>query len=91
MQPRLKVEPLVEEIVRLVVRKQEDDRLRWSEDGSVRVLVGQVFPKGSAVRETLAGRRKRFRAALSDRLAGEGWEEAGGNVFKRFGSAPTGN
>ena len=72
-QPRLQVEPLVEEIVRLVVAKQEDDRLQWREDGSVEVLVGKIIPAGSAVKQTLAGRRKRFRKALMERLRAEGW------------------
>jgi hypothetical protein len=47
MQPRLKVEPLAEEIVRLIVDKQEGDRLRWREGGSVKVLVGEVIPADS--------------------------------------------
>jgi hypothetical protein len=73
MQPRLKVEPLVEEIVRLIVAKQGDDRLQWHEDGSVKVLVGKIIPADSAVKQTLAGRRKRFREKLVERLEAEGW------------------
>jgi hypothetical protein len=73
MQARLKVEPLVEEIVRLIVAKQEDDRLQWHDDCSVKVLVGNIFPADSAVKQTLAGRRKRFRKALVERLGAEGW------------------
>jgi hypothetical protein len=73
MQPWLKVEPLAEEIVRLIVAKQEDDRLQWREDGSVKVLVGNIIPADSAVKQTLAGRRKRFRNALVERLGAEGW------------------
>jgi hypothetical protein len=73
MQARLKVEPLVEEIAGLVVAKQKDDRLQWHEDGSVKVLVGKIIPEGSAVKQTLAGRRKRFRKALVERLGAEGW------------------
>ncbi len=73
MQTRLKVEPLVEEIVRLVVAKQLDDRLQWHDDGSVKVLVGKIIPEDSAVKQTLAGRRKRFREKLTERLEAEGW------------------
>jgi hypothetical protein len=51
-QPRLKVEPLVDEIVRLIVTKQEDDRLQWREDGSVKVLVGKIIPADSALPES---------------------------------------
>jgi hypothetical protein len=63
-QPRLDVRALAEEVTSLIVRHQEDGRLRWYEDGRVRVLVGKVFPDASAVARTLAGRRKRFREAL---------------------------
>jgi hypothetical protein len=35
------------------------------------------LPEGSAVKQTLAERRNRFRAAFRDRLAGDGWREGG--------------
>ena len=73
MQARLKVEPLVEEIARLIVAKHEDHRLQWHEDGSVKVLVGKIIQESSALKQTLAGRRKRFRKALLERLGAEGW------------------
>jgi hypothetical protein len=81
--PRLDVGALAEEVASLILRHQEDGRLRWYEDGRVRVLVGKVLPKGTAVAQTLAGRRKRFRQALRDRLAVEGRMEVGVNVFTR--------
>jgi hypothetical protein len=46
-------------------------------------LFGTVLPKGSAVAQTLAGRRKRFRQALRGRLAAEGWREVGVYVYVR--------
>lgn len=73
MQHRLKVEPLVEEVVRLIVTKQKDQRLQWHDDGSVKVLVGKIIPADSAAKQTLAGRRKRFREKLTERLKAEGW------------------
>lgn len=73
MQARLKVEPVVEEIVRLVVTQQKDQRLQWHDDGSVKVLVGKIIPQDSAVKQTLAGRRKRFREKLTEQLEAEGW------------------
>jgi hypothetical protein len=73
MQPRLKVEPLFEEIVRLILAKEDDDRLQWHEDGSVKVLVGKIIRDDSAVKQTPIGRRKRFREKLVERLEAEGW------------------
>jgi hypothetical protein len=84
MQRRLDVSPLADGVARLIVAGQEDDRLTWNKDGSVRVRVGKILPEGSAVKQTLAGRRKRFRAALGERLAGEGWMEARANVYQRL-------
>src|SRR5258708_162268 len=69
----LDVGPLVAEIASLSVNRQEDARLRWQENGTVRVLVGEILPEGSAGKQTLAARRKRFREALIDRLKAEGW------------------
>jgi hypothetical protein len=81
-QPRLDVAAIAEEIATLIVSRKEDDRLRWYEDGRVRVLIGKVLPEGSAVKQTLAGRRKRFRAAVKEQLAGEGWQESGNNIYE---------
>lgn len=73
MQARLDVEATAEEIAGLIVTGKEDDRLQWYKDGRVRVLVGKVLPEGSAAKQTLAGRRRRFRAALTERLERECW------------------
>jgi hypothetical protein len=82
-QPRLDVRALAEEVANLILRHQEDDRLRWYEDGRVRVLVGKVLPDGSAATQTLAERRKLFRQALRERLAAEGWQEVGLHGYAR--------
>ena len=52
-QRRLDVRLLAEEIFRLIVERSEDPRLRWNEDGSVRVLIGQIISKRSAVPQTI--------------------------------------
>ena len=41
--------------------------------GAVRVLIGEILPEHSAVKEMLAGRRRRFAKALVDRLGSDGW------------------
>lgn len=80
---RLVVAAIAEEVVAQIVNHQKDHRLKWYADGRVRVLVGKVLPEGSAMKQTLAGRRKRFRAAVKERLAGRGWRECGVNVYER--------
>jgi hypothetical protein len=82
-QPRLDVQALAEEVANAIRQRRGDGRLRWYEDGRVRVLIGKVLPKGSAVKRTLAERRKRFRQALRDRLAENRWEEVGPHSYMR--------
>jgi hypothetical protein len=83
VQAKLKVEPLAEEIAAMVVKRQDDERLKWYGDGQVQVVIGEVLPEESAVKQTLAGRRKRFRQAITARLAQSGWEEVRANVYRR--------
>jgi hypothetical protein len=82
MQARLDVRPLAEEVATLVVAGQEDERLKWYEDGRVQVVVGKILPGRSGPKQTVAGRRKRYRAALKVRLAEQGWDEGGVNGFR---------
>ena len=86
MQPRLDVAPIAEEIVAQIVNRQEDHRLKWYADGRVRVLIGKVLPEGSAVKQTLAARRRRFWAAVDQRLADRGWKECKGGLYERSSS-----
>lgn len=83
MEKRLNVKPLADEITKLILAHTEDDRLRWCEDGRVKVLLSKIgdLAPGSAVNQTLAGRRKRFKAALRERL-GAGWKEERAWVFR---------
>lgn len=82
MQARLDLAAIAEEIVAQVVNRQQDHRLKWYADGRVRVLVGKVLLEGAAVRQTLAGRRKRLRAAVKERLEMERWEEVSVHVYR---------
>lgn len=73
-QPRLDVVPLVAEIISLVKRKKDDPRLKWYEDGRVRIFCGEFIPSDGP-EQTVTGRRTRFRAELVARMAEIGWEE----------------
>jgi hypothetical protein len=80
---RLDVEPLVVEVVRLVVGGIDDKRLYWSADhGTVRIAVGQFIPAGGPT-QTVEGRRKRFGAKLESAMAEAGWVKAGPATFVR--------
>jgi hypothetical protein len=65
----------------VIANRQEDDRLKWNKDGSVRVLVGNVLPASSAFGQTLQGRRERFRDALDEQMLLAGWFRVRVNVY----------
>ena len=77
MNPRLDVQPLVEEITRLILARTQDDHLSWKEDGSVRVMVSTLIPEGAIPKQTLQNRRKRFRLALEQKMKAAGWRSTG--------------
>lgn len=79
----LDVNPLADEVADVILQHAEDARLKWVNQGTVRVKIGVILPKGSAVKETLAKRRKRFRVALAERLAREGWVQISANKYEK--------
>ncbi len=82
--PRLDVRPIAEEVAHLILAGDwQDSRLTWRPDGSVRVRIGMILPVGSALRETLAGRRRRFRKSVEAELSEAGWQVLGWNVYGR--------
>jgi hypothetical protein len=77
----LDVRPLAKEIAQQILDHKEDTRLTWNNDGSVRVHIGKIFPKDSAVQQTLAGRRTRFRQTVEGLLEEKGWRRMRPNVY----------
>jgi hypothetical protein len=81
MAPRLYVRPLAEEIVRMILEHKVDDRLKWNDDGTVRVKIGKIIPDNAAT-QTVEGRRRRFREAVEDLLGSAGWQRVTWNVYR---------
>jgi hypothetical protein len=92
MKPKLNVKPLAEKIARLIIEGCDDNGLKWNADGSVRVLIGNVIPALSAVKQTLQDRRRRFRTELEALLTIHGWWKVTRDCFKTavrpYGSSP---
>jgi hypothetical protein len=86
MQPRLDVKPLVAKVVSLAGSGADDSFLRWSADRTrVTVMTGSVIP-ATGYRQTIEGRRKRFREALREAMKSSGWREVAGtspNTWER--------
>ncbi len=73
-QAPLKVNPIAAEIADKIIKHETDERLKYLKNGQVQVLTGKIL-EGSAVKETLIGRRKRFRKAMTNLLSTHGWKE----------------
>lgn len=86
--PRLHVKPIAEEIARHVMSDADHRAMKWSEDRCrVRIQIGAVIA-GTGFKQTVADRRKRFRASLRERLPG--WRETSPNVWARMDPVPQG-
>lgn len=81
-EPALNVNPIADEIRDLILNREQDDRLKWFNDRRVQILTGKIIPDWSTAKQTLAGRRKRFRKALTERLQIHGWRETRPSVYE---------
>lgn len=80
-EPVLKTKPLAEKIGKLILEKKDCDELKWVIDKSlVRVIAGKVLPNNVS-KQTLSGRRKRFRKDLAEFLKPYGWQEVYPNKY----------
>lgn len=77
------LEKRAEEIAVLIQNGAIDSQLRWKDAKTVNVVIEQIIPTNSGFKQTVQGRRKRFRQALEKVLAKSGWEHIGINAFRR--------
>lgn len=75
------VKAAADEIARLILAGQDDERLDRQEDGTVKVLARKIYPEGSGYKRTVEGRRQRLCQYIGSALAGHGWVKLGWNVF----------
>ena len=80
---RLDVKPIAREVAKLIQDNQHDDRLKWSGNDKVTIMIGKIIPAESAPSQTVTGRRKRFREALDELLSTSGWQILRANVYTR--------
>ena len=80
----LDVEPIAENVADTILNGESAPWLQRNRDG-VRVLSGQLLGDPSTPKQTLTGRRKRFRQALTRRLEPHGWEAKGAGFYGRSG------
>ena len=81
-QPPFKVEPVVDDLIRHIVHQTADERLEWTSDGDVKIIINKIDELNTEFQQTRADRRKRFREALDKGLAEAGWEKIGHYRFR---------
>jgi hypothetical protein len=83
MAKRVNVKGPATEIAEAILKNQECAGLKRYPDGRVKVLISAIIPHGLDFKQTVAGRRKRFRAALAALIQPHGWAEVSTNTYQR--------
>lgn len=74
----LKVTPLVARVIEAIRSKSTSDpAVKWRSVDRVELDVEQLVPSGEVPKQTLQGRRKRFRTELSAAMNAVGWSATG--------------
>jgi len=88
LEPRIKVAPLAEEYADLAVNRQLHHTLIWVPNGEVRINIALVPGLWNTnehgrtlAKETIDGRRRRFRKAFESILLPKGWSRIRANVY----------
>jgi hypothetical protein len=82
MAERIYIKPLAESILAAIRSGSGNELVEKRDDGTFSLNTTRIFPKGSAVRMTLEGRRKRLREAVAGVLLKEGWQRLGNDIFR---------
>lgn len=88
MAKRVNVKGPAAVIAEAILNGQESASLKRYPDGRVKVLISALLPHGDDFKQTVAGRRKRFRAALEALIKDKGWSEVSTNTYQRSASTP---
>ncbi|WP_395739414.1 hypothetical protein [Prosthecobacter sp.] len=83
MAKRMNVKGPAAEVAEAILNNQESAFFKRSPDGRVRILISDVVPSEGAFKQTVSGRRKRFRAALEALIKPHGWSEISTNTYKK--------
>jgi hypothetical protein len=84
-QLKLDTDDLASQVVESIVRRQATDALTWNKDGSVKIKVSELIPE-CGPKQTVSGRRRRFRKALDEQLAAHGWTSVSAYKYRHIDS-----
>jgi hypothetical protein len=85
----VRIEPIAEELAESIAMGRSDPRLKWRGDGTVRILMANIFSYDSGYMQTVTGRRRRLREAVGTLLAEKGWHELRRDVYSKASSGET--
>ncbi len=83
-QSPLKVGLIAEDLYQKITNNIVDDRIKRYGDGRIEIRIGNIneLKEGSAVKQTLMQRRKRFRLKMDELLLNSGWEKIRENLYR---------
>jgi hypothetical protein len=83
-QSPLKVGLIAEDLYQKITNNIVDDRIKRYSDGRIEIRIGNIneLKEGSAVKQTLMQRRKRFRLKMDELLLNSGWEKIRENLYR---------
>ena len=83
-QSPLKVGLIAEDLYQKITNNIVDDRIKRYGDGRIEIRIGNIneLKEGSAVKQTLMQRRKRFRFKMDELLLNSGWEKIRENLYR---------
>lgn len=76
------VDGLVKKVSRAILRGSKSKLIQCYPDGRVKVLIGSIIPQ-QGFKQTVAGRRQRFRDLLDGIMVRSGWQIISPNIYKR--------
>lgn len=77
----LDVKPLIERIIQAVASNTDADGIRWAQGRKQVNIKASHFIPDNCCAQTLAGRRKRFRTCLDERMKNLGWNRESGRFY----------
>jgi hypothetical protein len=82
--PAFKAEPIAAELAAAMAAGQPHPALEWKGESRARVLYNKIPPLADGPKQTLEGRRRRFREALARAITPYGWGPAGSVFYERL-------
>lgn len=82
MASRMSIKSLAAEITGLIVNGEDDERISWQDDGTVKIVLSKCV-SSEGFKRTVEGRRKRLVEYVGEQLVEHGWGCVGKNKYRQ--------